>query len=72
MTMSKTDIAQATQKLQEAYADAPEVGRIGLEKMMMELKDAAADGGQRAVSAGRCVWLAGTQSATAERMRSQV
>ena len=46
-------IAQAIQKLREAYADAPEVGRIGLEKMIEELKAAAAQGQQRAGSAGR-------------------
>jgi hypothetical protein len=47
------DIERKLQKLREVYADAPEVGRIGLEKMIGELKAAAADGQQRAASAGR-------------------
>jgi hypothetical protein len=46
-------IAEKIKKVRELYADAPEVGRIGLEKMMAELKDAASEGHQRATSAGR-------------------
>jgi hypothetical protein len=53
-TTSERDIvADMIAKVREAYADAPEVGRIGLEKMIDELKAAAADGQQRAASAGR-------------------
>jgi hypothetical protein len=33
-----TATAQQLQKLRETYADAPEVGRVGLEKMMPELE----------------------------------
>jgi len=40
-------------KVRELYADAPEVGGTGLEKMTAELKAAAADQQQRAASAGR-------------------
>ena len=40
-------------KVRELYADAPEVGRIGLEKMMAEIKDAASGGQQKVTSAGR-------------------
>jgi len=40
--------------VREVYADAPEVGRVGLEKMMAELQAAAVDHAQqRAASAGR-------------------
>ena len=46
-------IEQKIQNLREAYADAPEVGRIGLEKMIAELEAAAGGGQQRAESAGR-------------------
>jgi len=46
-------IEQKLQTVRDLYADAPEVGRIGLEKMIAELKAAAADGHQRAESAGR-------------------
>jgi len=46
-------VADMIDKVRELYADAPEVGRKGLEKMIDELKAAAADGQQRAVSAGR-------------------
>ena len=37
MATSKADIAPAIQKLREVYADAPEVGRVGLEKMIAEM-----------------------------------
>jgi hypothetical protein len=52
---SKSDavVDQKIQELRELYADAPEVGRIGLEKMMAELKAAASEGQQRVTSAGR-------------------
>jgi hypothetical protein len=46
-------IAEKIKKVRELYADAPEVGRIGLEKMMAELKAAASEGQQRVTSAGR-------------------
>jgi hypothetical protein len=47
-------VEEKLRKVRELYADAPEVGRIGLEKMMAELKDAAAsEGQQRVTSAGR-------------------
>ena len=46
-------IAEKIKKVQELYADAPEVGRIGLEKMMAELKAAASESQQRVTSAGR-------------------
>jgi len=53
-TASDSDtIADKIAKVRELYVDAPEVGRIGLEKMIAELKAAAADGQQRAASAGR-------------------
>ena len=45
--------ANNIEKLRELYADAPEVGRIGLEKMMAELQAAAVGAQQRAASAGR-------------------
>jgi hypothetical protein len=45
-----TDMIDEVRRL---YADAPEVGRIGLEKMIAELEAAAADGQQRADRAGR-------------------
>ena len=32
-------VADNIEKVRELYADAPEVGRIGLEKMMAELQD---------------------------------
>src|SRR5215510_12808404 len=46
-------IAEKIKELRELYADAPEVGRIGLEKMMAELKAAASERQQRVTSAGR-------------------
>jgi hypothetical protein len=46
------DVEKKIQKLREAYADAPEVGRTGLEKIMPELK-AAAQAQLKAESAGR-------------------
>ena len=46
-------IAEKIKKVQELYADAPEVGRVGLERMMVELKAAAGEGQQKATSAGR-------------------
>src|SRR5262245_28964019 len=46
-------IAEKIKKVRELYSDAPEVGRVGLEKMMAELKDAASEGQQKATSAGR-------------------
>ena len=46
-------VEQQLQKLRKLYADAPEVGRIGLEKMMAELKAAASEPQQRVTSAGR-------------------
>jgi hypothetical protein len=53
-TASDSDtIADRIAKVRELYADAPEVGRTGLEKMMAELKSAAVEGQQRAESAGR-------------------
>ena len=52
-TLERDTVADMIDKVREAYADAPEVGRIGLEKMIAELKAAAADGQQRAASAGR-------------------
>jgi len=53
-TASDNDtIADKIARVRELYADAPEVGRTGLEKMMAELKSAAVEGQQRAESAGR-------------------
>jgi hypothetical protein len=52
-TSERETVADMIDKLRELYADAPEVGRIGLEKMIDELKAAAADAQQRAASAGR-------------------
>lgn len=46
-------VADNIEKLRELYSDAPEVGRIGLEKMMAELQTAAVGAQQRAASAGR-------------------
>ena len=46
-------IGEKIKKVQELYADAPEVGRLGLERMMAELKAAAGEGQQKATSAGR-------------------
>jgi hypothetical protein len=46
-------IEQKIQNVRELYADAPEVGRFGLEKMMAELQTAAVGVQQRAASAGR-------------------
>ena len=47
-------IAEKIKKVRELYADAPEVGRTGLEKMMAEIKDAATSQSQlRVTSAGR-------------------
>ena len=46
-------IALLIDELRQVYADAPEVGRVGLEKMIAELEAAAGDGQQRAASAGR-------------------
>jgi len=46
-------IAVLIDELRQVYADAPEVGRVGLEKMIAELEAAAGDGQQRAGSAGR-------------------
>jgi hypothetical protein len=45
-------IAQRLQKLREIYADAPELGRVGLEKIMGEL-EIAARAQLKAASAGR-------------------
>ena len=53
-TLEQTHAVQEKiRKVRELYADAPEVGRIGLEKMMAEIKDAAGDGQHRVTSAGR-------------------
>jgi hypothetical protein len=49
---SAPSAAEKLQKLREAYADAPEVGSVGLEKIMPEL-EAAARSLQKAASAGR-------------------
>jgi hypothetical protein len=46
-----TGAAQALQKIREAYADAPEIARVALEKIVGELKSAGPQ--QQAVSAGR-------------------
>ena len=46
------DVEKKIQKLREAYADAPEVGRAGLEKIMPEL-NAAARAQLKAETAGR-------------------
>src|SRR5262249_21047249 len=46
------DVEKKIQTLREAYADAPEVGRVGLEKIMGELKTAGRSQ-QKASSAGR-------------------
>ena len=43
---------QTLQRLREVYADAPEVGRVALEKIMGEL-DAAVRSQQKAATAGR-------------------
>jgi len=43
--------AQDLQKVREAYADAPEIARVALDKLLGELKGAAPQ--QRSVSAGR-------------------
>jgi hypothetical protein len=48
-----SSVEQKLQEVRELYADAPEVGRVGLEKMIAEIKAAATDGQQRAASAGR-------------------
>jgi hypothetical protein len=45
-------IEQKIQKLREVYADAPEIGRVALEKVMGEL-EAAVRAQQRALTAGR-------------------
>jgi hypothetical protein len=45
-------IKQKIQKLREAYADAPEVGRVALEKIMRELEGAVRSQ-QKAATAGR-------------------
>jgi hypothetical protein len=52
-TSERDTVAGMIDKVRELYADAPQVGRVGLEKMIAELKAAAADGQQRAASAGR-------------------
>jgi hypothetical protein len=50
---ARDTVTDMINKVRELYADAPEVGRIGLEKMVAELKAAAAESQQRAASAGR-------------------
>jgi hypothetical protein len=52
-TSERETVAGMIDKVRELYADAPEVGRVGFEKMVAELKAAAAEGQQRAASAGR-------------------
>jgi hypothetical protein len=52
-TPDRGKIADMIDEVRQLYADAPEVGRVGLEKMIAELEAAAADGQQRAASAGR-------------------
>src|SRR5262245_45034141 len=46
------DVEQKIQKVREAYADAPEMGRVAIEKIMDELK-AAGRSQQKASTAGR-------------------
>jgi hypothetical protein len=52
---------QQLQKLREIYADAPEVGRVALEKIMREL-EAAHRARQKAATAGRIGLRQGTVS----------
>ena len=54
MAQERETVADKIAAVREVYADAPEVGRVGLEKMMAELQAAAVDHAQqRAASAGR-------------------
>jgi hypothetical protein len=52
-TPDRGKISDMIERVRQLYADAPEVGRIGLERMIAELESAAADGQQRAENAGR-------------------
>ena len=51
-TNEHVTVEQAVQKLRELYADAPEVGRVALEKILGELRSAASSR-QDAARAGR-------------------
>ena len=51
-TQQPTTPAQKLQNLRDLYADAPEVGRVALEKVMGEL-EAAMESQERAATAGR-------------------